>query len=88
MSEESKVHIYELEQGPILGEYDESDEEEGPPNEFLTEWVESVELEHREINMKETEECYDFETKNLCVNAGFESQEDEHTIEVVRKEVT
>ena len=46
-SEETRVHIYELEQGPILGEDDKSVEEEERPDGRLKEWFESEELKHR-----------------------------------------
>lgn len=42
MGEEMKVYICEPKQGPILGEYDESIEEEERPNECLKEWFESA----------------------------------------------
>ena len=78
MGEEMEERICEPIQGKILREDDESNKEEERTDECLTKWMESVELEHREMKGKETEESNGFETKNLCVNAGYAGWEDEH----------
>ena len=89
IAEVTEVHICEPEQGRILGEDDESDEKQERPNEYLIEWLNSVELKHKQMMLeasKETKESHDFEIDNLCLNASYAGQEDEKSTKYVINE--
>jgi hypothetical protein len=72
MCVEEEVYLCEPEQGPVLGESNDEDEDMRLDDGFVDPWRDENQLEEMMFETtKEALKPYDFETNNWCMYAGF-----------------
>ena len=74
MSVEEEVYLCEPEQGSVLGESSDEDEDMRLDDGFMDPWKDENQLEELMFEItKEAFKPYDFETNKWCMSAGFKS---------------